>query len=574
MARTSLAKAPEYSLNILLVEDNSSDAYMVNNLMNFAGGNYTVTHVENQSQAIETLKKSEFDVCLLDLSLPDASGFSALIDIQEKAPTMPVLILTGTNDKALAKRAVSRGAQDYLLKDDLEGSGLFRAIDYAIERKRIEMELFLRANFDTLTGIANRDMFINRLELSLERLKRSGSGIAVLFVDLDKFKPVNDKYGHDAGDEALKITAQRLRNVMRSYDTPARFGGDEFAVLLEGVGKPHNAANIAQKIITELCAPMHHGSSSFSLGASIGIVFVNPSEESVATETILQHADLAMYHAKKDGGNNYRFYVENLHEEASARISLEEDLKTAIIAGELQLYYQPYLSVADDRLIGVEALLRWKHPERGLLCAEEFLQSAESCHIMPDITQVACVQLCRDIAMWNAYSLPPLVISLNLSAAQLDAKNLIPSLLTIAKSDFLGEHRLAAEIPEQAIAQISGARFMTLAKLSEMGIELHIDHFGRNILPLTTLCELPFSLLKIDGLLIKDMSRRQSENISIAAATSLAHQLGMKIGAVGVEEEWQHDALKSYSCDGMQGFIANNAMSAEQFMGWVKKSRV
>lgn len=574
MARSALAKAPEYIQNVLLVEDNSSDAYMVSDIMNHAGSNYKVTHVESQSQAIEILGRQSFDVCLLDLSLPDASGFSALVDIQKYSPGMPVLILTGLNDKGLAKRAVSRGAQDYLLKDGLDGSGLFRAIDYAIERKRIEIELFLRANFDTLTGIANRDMFINRLELSLERLKRSGSSIAILFIDLDKFKPVNDIHGHDAGDEALKITAQRLKNIMRSYDTPARFGGDEFAVLLEGIGKPHNAANIAQKIITELSAPMHYSNNSFSIGASIGIVFVNASEEQAATETILQHADLAMYHAKKEGGNNYRFYVENLQEEATARISLEEDLKTAIIAGELQLYYQPYISVADERLVGVEALLRWKHPERGLICAEEFLQSAESSHLMPDITQVACVQLCRDIAMWNAYSLPPLAIALNISASQLDAKNLIPCLMTIAGSDFLGEHHLAAEIPEQAIAQITGSRFMVLAKLSEMGIDLHIDHFGRNVLPLTTLCELPFSLLKLDNLLIKDMGKRQSDNISISAATSLAHQLGMRIGAVGVEEEWQQATLKSHSCDIMQGFVTTNAMSAEQFMGWVKKSRV
>lgn len=573
MARSALAKQPAYFVTVLLVEDNSSDAFMISNVLDYDNGNYRITHVSSQGQAIETLSRQNFDVCLLDLTLPDTSGFSALIDIQEKSPNMPVLILTGLNDTDLAKRAVSRGAQDYLLKDGLEFNGLTRAIDYAIERKRIEIDLFMRANFDTLTGIANRDMFINRLDLSLARLKRSNNSIAVLFIDLDKFKPINDLYGHDAGDEALKVTAQRLKSIMRSYDTPARFGGDEFAVLLEGIDKPHNAAGIAQKIITEISAPIYYNNNEFSVGASIGIVFANSSEGQATTDIILQHADLAMYHAKKEGGNNYRFYVEDLQDEAANRLLLEEDLKTALISGELQLYYQPYLSINTGELLGVEALLRWNHPEKGLLCAVDFLSSAESSHLMPEITQLVCVQLCRDIAMWNAYSLPNLVIALNLSASQLDAPNLIPCLATITGNEFLGDHLIAAEIPEQAIAHITGARFMVLAKLSEMGVDLHIDHFGRNVLPLTTLCELPFSLIKLDSLLIKDMSKRASDNVLISAAITLAHQLGLKVGAVGVEEGWQAKTIKSHTCDTIQGFHSVSPMTAEQFMGWVKKSR-
>lgn len=572
MAKSALAQKTLPLIHVLLVEDNPSDAFLVESLLADSNtAKYKTRCAKTQMGAVAALNEQAFDVCLLDLTLPDATGFSALIDIQSKAPDMPALILTGINDMALAKRAVGRGAQDYLLKDEMEIVGLERAIDYAIERKRVEKDLFQRASCDALTGLANRETFLSRLSLALLRAERSGTGIAVLFIDLDRFKPINDTYGHDIGDEVLRSVAQRITSALRTYDTPARFGGDEFAILLEGIHGSRDAANIAQKIIKSLSNPIPCQQHQLEIGASIGIAFC---ETLIAVEELLQHADTAMYHAKKEGGNAYRFYAESMQEEAKARLSLEEDLRTALEMNELRLYYQPYLNSDNGAVIGVETLLRWVHPQRGILLAREFLPAAESARLMPNITEWTCAQLRDDIAMWNAQQLPSLNIGINLSVAQLDAPNLIECFKTIAQKEFLGKHQLIAEIPETSITPISGARFMAIAKLHEMGIGLYLDHFGCCSLPLTTLTSLPFSMLKIDISLIQNLSNEVSSDLLISAAIMLAHHLGMKVGAVGVEAPWQAAMLRAQNCDTVQGHLTGQPMTAEQLAQWLKNTPV
>jgi diguanylate cyclase (GGDEF)-like protein len=567
MARSSLAQQASPQVHILLVEDTASDAFLVESLLgNDRATEYRVHCVRTQAEALAALASQEFDVCLLDLTLSDASGFSALIDIQEKAPDMPVLILTGINDTALAKRAVGRGAQDYLLKDEMEITGLGRAIDYAMERKRIEKTLFQRANCDALTGLANREAFLSRLGVALVRAERSGACVAILFIDLDRFKPINDAHGHDAGDEALKIVAQRIRSALRAYDLSARFGGDEFAVLLENMASPRDAAHIAQKIIKARAAPMAYRNQSLELGASIGIAF---SDAPITAEALLQCADTAMYHTKKEGGGSYHFYAQSMQEEALARLSLEEDLRGALATEGLRLHYQPYVNPDGEAVIGVEALLRWAHPGRGLLCAHEFLPAAERARLMPDIAQWTCRQLHRDIALWNTYTLPPLHIAINLSVSQLDAPDLSEWLAAVARQDFLGSHRLAVEIPEEAVTSLSEQHYATIIKISAMGIGLHLDHFGRGSLSLTALHSLPFCLLKLDMSLIKKMSGDVSGDVLIRTAILLAHHLGMKAGAVGVEMPWQAAMLKAQACDTMQGNLTVPPMSAEALAKWL-----
>lgn len=569
MVRSGLARRELPLIHVLLIEDNPSDAFLLENLLESGKDAEYKTHcVKTQSGAVAALNEQIFDVCLLDLTLPDAREFSALIDIQEKAPDMPVLILTGTNDMSLAKRAVRRGAQDYLLKDELEISSVSRSINYALERKRVEKDLFQRANYDALTGISNRESFLNRVNMALARAERSGFGIAILFIDLDRFKPINDMHGHDAGDEALKIVAQRIKAALRAYDTLARFGGDEFAVLLENISSPRDAANVAQKIIKELALHIPYHNYSLEVGASIGIVFSNTP---VTIDTLLQHADTAMYHAKKDGGSTYRFYCESMYDEAKSRLRLEEDLRIALEADELRLYYQPYVNQDGKSVIGVEALLRWIHPERGLLSAHEFIAAADAVKIMPDIGKWMYTQLRHDIAMWSAHSLPPMNISINLSVSQMDAPDLLEWLIPITRKEFLDGNRLAVDIPTEALISPSQADFVTIDKISNLGIDLHLDNFGRDSISLAALQAIPFSLIKIDTDLIKNMSDDISGNVLIRAAIILAHNLGMKAGIVGVEEQWQATALKTQSWDIMQGYLIAQPMAAEQLAKWLGK---
>jgi len=571
MPKSALAEQSLPAILILLVEDNPSDAYLIDGLLSEHNtGQYEVHHVKTQSEAVIALGEQSFDVCLLDLTLPDANGFSALIDIQDKAPDMPVLILTGIKDRALAKRAVGRGAQDYLLKDELEMTSLIRSIDYARERKRIEKELFQRANFDALTGIANRSLFEARLKMAQARAERAGSGVAVLYLDLDRFKPINDKYGHEAGDFVLKTVAQRIKSVLRAYDTPARIGGDEFAVLLEGIATPRDAATIAQKIIRELAVSMHHRGKTLKIGVSIGITF---SDTANPPESLLHNADAAMYLVKKEGGGNYRFGATDIHDRTESRLKAEDELRAALPLRQLRLHYQPYVAPDGKAVLGVEALLRWAHPGRGILSTGEFLATAEEGRLMPEIGKWMFTELQRDMALWNKHKAPPLEIAFNVCASELDAPGFAEWIAPLTDEKFLGPHQLVAEIDSDAIASLSEPRFLTLTKLREMGILLHLDHFGRGPVSLQSLHTFPFSLLKLDLSLIERISERSRGDSMIRTAIELAHQLGMKAGAVGVETPWQMQTLKAQHCDTLQGFLIGHPMTAEQLVNWLPVKR-
>ena len=569
MGKAALAPSDLPIIDILLVEDDPSDADLIGGMLGTHDASYyNIHHVKTQSEAIEALSEHMFSVCILDLVLPDANGFSALIDIQQRAPDMPVLILTGTNDMALAKQAVARGAQDYLLKDELAISLLGRSIEYAIERKQMENALIDRANHDALTGLTNRYMFENRLEMSLVRTERTGAGIAILFVDLDRFKCINDTYGHDAGDEVLRAVARRLKKILRVYDTPARFGGDEFAVLLEGITSPRDAAAIAQKFLDAINIPIPYHGKNFEVGASIGIMY---SDDPISSEECLHRADTAMYHAKKEGGNTYRFFAPDMQDAAEARLKLEKEFRNAIAAGQLRLHYQPFMITGSDHILGVETLLRWAHPERGILVPEDFLSTAENERLMPEASLWIAMQLRRDIALWRQRKLPPLKITLNLSTSQLDDPGLLDWISPIAQTEFLGDHRLVVEIPEHVLISLSESRHMILKRMSDMGIGLHLDHFGRGALSLQTLLSLPFTMLKLDLSLIQGMVDDMEGDVLIGAAILLAHQIRMKVCAVGVEIPWQLDLLKKRRCDAIQGYFTAHPMPAAELVQWLAK---
>jgi EAL domain-containing protein (putative c-di-GMP-specific phosphodiesterase class I) len=256
---------------------------------------------------------------------------------------------------------------------------------------------------------------------------------------------------------------------------------------------------------------------------------------------------------------------------AVSKLGLEDELRTAIEAGELRLHYQPFMCAEKNSVLGVEALLRWAHPDHGIMGASEFLPVAEEGRLMADIAKWMCSQIHRDIAMWNAYGVPPMTVAVNLSLSQLDSADLHSWLAPLTKSDFLGEHKLAVEIPEEALSSLNQSRFIALAVLIKMGIDLHLDHFGRGSFSLAALHSLPFSLLKLDMSLISAMSNEVSGDVLIGAAIMLAHQLGMKAGAVGVETPWQAQALKAQRCDALQGFLAVSPMTAEELSDWLQK---
>jgi two-component system cell cycle response regulator len=266
-----------------------------------------IQHVSNLATALKTLAENEFDVVLLDRSLPDTTGFNGLLSIQNMAPKLPIIFLTGHKDEAIALSAVEHGAQDYLLKDKTDSHTIQRAIQYAIRRKRFEGELILKANFVPLTGLVNRILFENRLDQALVKMKRHDEGIAVYFIDLDGFKQINDTLGHATGDKLLQQVAERLKKSLRPYDTAARFGGDEFALLVDGIKTSHDCAAIAQNIIKQLDTPFNISGKQIDINVSIGIATCM-NKESASRDELMKQADEAMYAAKVSARSEYQFY--------------------------------------------------------------------------------------------------------------------------------------------------------------------------------------------------------------------------------------------------------------------------
>jgi diguanylate cyclase (GGDEF)-like protein len=295
-------------LNVLLIEDSQTDAILIEKALSGAAQNhYHVRRAETLEAALRILAEDTFDTVLLDLSLPDVAGFNGLFSVQHMAPKLPVVILTAHEDEEVALRAVEFGAQDYLFKNRINGPGIERAMHYAIQRKRFEDILITRANFDPLTDLANRLLFENRLDIALARKKRSKDGIGVFFLDLDHFKQVNDTMGHAAGDQLLQHVAKILKQSVRPYDTAARFGGDEFALIIEGIKEETHCAVIAQKIIRKIGEPCVIAGRCMDIGVSIGIVACL-AEDHLAREACMDCADAAMYAAKRAPHSDYQFY--------------------------------------------------------------------------------------------------------------------------------------------------------------------------------------------------------------------------------------------------------------------------
>lgn len=301
--------SPENPLQILLVEDSKGDALLIEKALSTAmPEGYLLKKALTLQGALELLPHHSFDVALLDRSLPDVEGFNGLHSLQNMAPQLPIVFLTAFHDEQTAFEAIEQGAQDYLYKDKIDGHVIKRALQYAILRKQFEGVLILRANFDNLTGLANRMLFESRLDMAFARMKRQGGNLAVLFLDLDRFKPINDTYGHAAGDMLLKEVGIRLKRALRPYDTAARFGGDEFAILLEGLLEADHSEIVAKKIIKLLDTPINVFGNEVTVGVSIGVATCT-SEQDISTETLMQQADAEMYEAKAIEGSSFCTYV-------------------------------------------------------------------------------------------------------------------------------------------------------------------------------------------------------------------------------------------------------------------------
>ncbi|HUQ74372.1 MAG TPA: EAL domain-containing protein [Burkholderiales bacterium] len=431
-------------------------------------------------------------------------------------------------------------------------------------RKHAEAELAQLAQYDTLTGLPNRNLLRDRLAQAVARVHREGWLSAVLFVDLDRFKEINDTLGHATGDEVLKMMAARMRTVLRQADTVARFGGDEFTILVEDVKTPSDVAGVARKILGVLELPMAVEGRDLFLSASIGIA-VCP-DDGKDSQTLLQHADTAMYQAKAAGRNGFEFYAARMGAAASERMTIEASLRQALERNEFVLHYQSIVDVKTGALRGAEALVRWQHPQWGLVAPARFIGIAEASGLIVPLGEWIMQEACRQAVQWRAAGLPPLRMSVNLSARQFRKPALAEVIAaTLARAGLPGDS-LTVEITESLLMEnAQGSRKMLAELKTAHGVRVALDDFGTGYSSLSYLKQFPLDVLKIDRSFVRDVTTDSDDAAIVRAMIGLAHNLDLTLTAEGVETPEQLAFLREHGCDTAQGYLFSKPIPADAF---------
>ncbi|MDY7540688.1 EAL domain-containing protein [Undibacterium sp. RTI2.1] len=418
------------------------------------------------------------------------------------------------------------------------------------------------AHHDALTDLPNRMLLQDRLTQAIELAHRQGKQLAVMFIDLDHFKYINDSLGHATGDGLLKSVAKRLLDCVRQSDTISRQGGDEFIVLLPSIEHAEYAALSAKKILMSLELPHLVEQNEIFIGASIGIgIYPDDGDD---TRTLLKNADIAMYHAKQYGRNNFKFFEQGMNDRAIERQSIETSLRRALERDEFILHYQPKVCLNTGIVVGVEALIRWQHPERGFLLPGQFISIAEECGLIIQIGRWVLHTACRQAQLWIKEGFPAIVISINTSALELRADDFLKNILCVLRETNVEARYLEIELTESVLIQNADSAYSVLQALSDLGIKLALDDFGTGYSSLSYLRRFPFNNLKIDQSFIRQLTNDPDDGTLVSAVINMGRSLKMCVIAEGIETSEQHDYLLSQRCEQGQGFYLARPMLADE----------
>ena len=556
-------------MKLLLVEDNISDAeFLAATLRRHEVANFELTHVCTIAEGLAALAEDQYAVVLLDLNLPDGNGMECVEAIQGADPSIPIVVLSGQDDEEFAVSILNKGVQDYLVKWEGKGRAIFRAIRYAIERKRSELRLNYLAQYDALTGVPNRQYFQDQLSRATARARRSGTKVALFFLDLDQFKIVNDTLGHLAGDKLLREAAQRLSRAIRSGDVLARLGGDEFAVMAEGMVTARDTEAIAQGLLQAIDAPFDVDGREVVITTSIGVTLY-PNDHSDTT-MLVKNADIAMYQAKEQGRNNFKFFTEHMHDELLRFHQFEHDIKKALDNDGFDVVYQPKINMTSRRIEGMEALLRWNCPDRGPVSATQFIPVAEeSGHIIP-LGYWVLEQACKSLRLWLDEELPVVPVAVNVSARQFQQADFSQRVFRIINQYALDPGLIELELTEGLLMEDTESARQCLNDLKDIGVRISIDDFGTGHSCLAYLRKFPIDVLKIDRSFIHEVGTGEDSEIIINAIISLARSLKLGVVAEGVENVEQAEFLVQNGCHVAQGFMYSRPIAAEDVMPWLE----
>jgi diguanylate cyclase (GGDEF)-like protein/PAS domain S-box-containing protein len=680
---------------LLLVEDNPGDARLLREMLNDQGLHETeMTHVARLSEAEKHLESNKVDIILLDLGLPDANGLSAVRRAHAVAPRVPLVVLTGMDDELLAAQALQEGAQDYLIKGQIEARGLMRALRYAIERKAMEEALFVEkeraqvtlncigdavactdssgnitflnlvaekmtgwslpeasglpmaevlrildaasretapnpmemavdqnrtvhlpsnsilirrdgfeipiedsvspihdregqptgavivfrdvsaaramalqivhsAQHDFLTGLPNRMLLNDRLSQAITLAPRHFKKVAVLFLDLDGFKHINDSLGHPTGDKLLQSIGKRLVECVRGSDTVSRQGGDEFVVLLSEVERSEDTAITARRMLQAVAEAHSIDQHDLHVTTSIG-VSVYP-DDGLDAETLIKNADTAMYQAKENGRQSYQFFKPAMNVRAVERQAIEESLRRALDRHEFAIHYQPKVNLKTGAITGAEALLRWTHPVRGPIPPAQFIPVAEDCGLILPIGRWVLREACQQARAWVDAGLPLATMAVNISAMEFRNDAFLQGVFSVLRDTGLAPGFLELELTESVLMKHAEATESILRTLRARGIQLAVDDFGTGYSSLSYLRKFPIDALKIDQSFVRQITTAPDQTTIVTAVISMGRSLKLRVVAEGVETQEELAFLQAHQCDEAQGYYFGRPMLAAQF---------
>ena len=452
--------------------------------------------------------------------------------------------------------------------DDIHEEGTIWLFEDITQRKRSEEELRRLANFDTLTQLPNRTLFEDRLVQAMERARRQNSSIALIYVDLDRFKKINDSFGHSMGDELLKNVSKRLCECVRGSDTVSRWGGDEYTIILTELQTLADAGKVSEKIISIMEEPFELDNQEISISPSIGISLY--PDDATDMETLLQNADAAMYHAKSTGRNNYQFYTQEMNAEARHRLDLEGRLRHAIDNEDFLIYYQPQVDVSSMNVTGYEALIRWNDGKNGLIPPLEFIPLLEDTGLIVPVGEWILRKVCSDIEQILEINSDFISVSVNFSARQFVDNKLVNRVETVLRDTGVSSNYLVVELTETILMTETERSFQVLSELSSLGLRLSLDDFGTGYSSLAYLKQFPIDVIKIDQSFVRDIHKDTSDAAICEAIIAIAQQLGLKVVAEGVETKEQFDFMQKRGCHSIQGYYFGKPSPMQELIYTVK----
>jgi len=547
---------------VLIADDDPSIRLVLRHTMEQSG--YHVIEVANGLEAVQAVIRQNPDLILMDAVMPDMDGFRATEEIKKilECQATPVLMATSLDDDQSIARAFEVGASDYITKP-FNWSVLKHRTARMLSAANAEREIRHLAYHDVLTGLPNRMLFMDRIDQAISRARREDSKFALLFLDIDHFKVINDSMGHDAGDKLLNIVSQRLAQVLRKTDTIARLGGDEFTIIIEALDQEKSVSSVARNILRTLEKSITLNNKDVHIGGSIGVALY--PQDGLNFGTLLKNADTAMYRAKEVGRQTFQFYEHEMSQKAMQRLDLENQIRSALKNEEFVVYYQPKVNFLTGQCQGMEALVRWQHPHRGLITPREFIPLAEETGLIIELDEWVMSTACEQLKTWKAANYSINNLSVNISTRHFREGNLLGYCKKMLDSiEFSPEH-IEIELTESALVDNYNNAKEVLDEIHGMGVHIALDDFGTGYASMSYLKEFPFDTVKLDQSFISGLPDDRESSAIVKAMIQLANALNLNIVAEGIETDQQKSFLSDQGCVLGQGYLWSKPISAEAF---------